>query len=140
MRTVTVSHNWYSFLRCSGTAIPTVFGVPPNISCWDWGRMCQAWSGLVGMKLELGHSLTKTRCQMGSITRLLWDTLSALLLSSPILSFCQFPSWVIRHLKDWLPYFSSDLCWSLGEVCTGLCSFTLTTLDVSPPPHVRPPF
>ena len=27
MRTVTVSHNWYSFPRCSGTAIPTVFSV-----------------------------------------------------------------------------------------------------------------
>ena len=58
MRTVTVSHNWYSFPRCSGIAVPTVFGVPSDISCWDWGRACQAWSGLVGMKVELGHSLT----------------------------------------------------------------------------------
>ena len=58
MRTVTVSHNWYSFPRCSGTAVPTVFGVPSNILCRDRGRMCQAWSGLVRMKSELGHSLT----------------------------------------------------------------------------------
>ena len=58
MRTVTVSHNWYSFLQCSGTAVPTVFGVPSNVLCWDRGRTCQAWSGLVRMKSELGHSLT----------------------------------------------------------------------------------
>ena len=62
VRTVTVSHNWYSFPRCSGTAIPTVFGVPPDVSCQDWGRMCRAWSGLVGMKSELGHSLTGCCC------------------------------------------------------------------------------
>ena len=30
--------------------------------------MCRAWLGLVGMKLELGHSLT--RFDMGSIARL----------------------------------------------------------------------
>ena len=48
----------YSFLWCLGTAVPTVFGVLPNVSCWDWGRMCQVWSGLFGMKSELGHSLT----------------------------------------------------------------------------------
>ena len=58
MRTVTVSHNWYSFLRCSGIAILTVFGVPSDVSCRDRGRVCQVWSGLVGMKVELGHSLT----------------------------------------------------------------------------------
>ena len=29
-----------------------------HVSCWDWGRVCQAWLGLVGMKSELGHSLT----------------------------------------------------------------------------------
>ena len=58
MRTVTVSHNWYSFPRCSGIAVPTVFGVPSDVSCWDWGRVCWAWSGLVRMKSELGHSLT----------------------------------------------------------------------------------
>ena len=61
MRTVTVSHNWYSFLQCSGTAVPTVFSVPSNILCQDWGRTCQAWLGLVGMKSELGHSLTGAR-------------------------------------------------------------------------------
>ena len=33
---------------------------PSNILCWDRGRMCRAWSGLVRMKSELGHSLTKT--------------------------------------------------------------------------------
>ena len=58
MRTVTVSHNWYSFPRCSGIAVPTVFGAPSDVSCRDWGRACQAWSGLVGMEAELGHSLT----------------------------------------------------------------------------------
>ena len=58
VRTVTVSHNWYSFPRCSGTAIPTVFGVLSNVLCRDWGRTCWAWSGLVRMKSELGHSLT----------------------------------------------------------------------------------
>ena len=60
MRTVTVSHNWYSFPWCSGIAIPTVFGVPSDVSCRDRGRVCRAWSGLVGMKVELGHSLTVT--------------------------------------------------------------------------------
>ena len=60
MRTVTVSHNWYSFLQCLGIAVLTVFGVPSDISCWDWGRVCRAWLGLVGMKAELGHSLTST--------------------------------------------------------------------------------
>ena len=59
MRTVTVSHNWYSFPQCSGIAIPTVFGVPSDVSCQDRGRVCWAWSGLVRMKSELGHSLTK---------------------------------------------------------------------------------
>ena len=58
MRTVTVSHNWYSVPRCSGTAVLTVFGVPSDVSCRDWGRVCQACSGLVGMEAELGHSLT----------------------------------------------------------------------------------
>ena len=58
MRTVTVSHNWYSFPRCSGIAVPTVFGVPSDVSCQDRGRVCRAWSGLVGMEAELGHSLT----------------------------------------------------------------------------------
>ena len=58
MRTVTVSHNWYSFPRCSGTAVPTVFGVLSNVLCQDWGGMCRAWSGLVGMESGLGHSLT----------------------------------------------------------------------------------
>ena len=58
MRTVTVSHNWYSFPRCSGIAIPTVFSVLSDISCQDRGRVCRAWSGLVGMEAELGHSLT----------------------------------------------------------------------------------
>ena len=58
MRTVTVSHNWYSFPRCSGIAVPTVFGAPSDVSCRDWGRVCRAWSGLVGMEAELGHSLT----------------------------------------------------------------------------------
>ena len=58
MRTVAVSHNWYSFPPCSGTAVPTVFGVLPNISCRDRGRMCEVWLGLVRMKSELGHSLT----------------------------------------------------------------------------------
>ena len=58
MRTVTVSHNWYSFPWCSGVAVPTVFGVPSDVSCRDQGRTCRAWSGLVGMKVELGHSLT----------------------------------------------------------------------------------
>ena len=61
MRTVTVSHNWYSFPRCSGIAVPTVFGAPSDVSCRDQGRACQAWSGLVGMEAELGHSLTWTR-------------------------------------------------------------------------------
>ena len=60
MRTVTVSHNWYSFLRCSGVAVPTVFGVLSDVSCRDWGTTCRAWSGLVGMKAELGHSLTQS--------------------------------------------------------------------------------
>ena len=60
MRTVTVSHNWYSFPRCLGVAVPTVFGVPSDVSCRDQGRTCRAWSGLVGMKAELGHSLTIT--------------------------------------------------------------------------------
>ena len=58
MRTVTVSHNWYSFPQCSGVAVLTVFGVLSDISCRDRGRTCWAWSGLVGMKAELGHSLT----------------------------------------------------------------------------------
>ena len=58
MRTVTVSHNWYSFPWCSGIAVLTVFGVPSHVSCRDQGRVCWAWSGLVGMKPELGHSLT----------------------------------------------------------------------------------
>ena len=58
MRTVTVSHNWYSFPRCSGIAVPTVFGAPSDVSCRDRGRACWAWSGLVGMEAELGHSLT----------------------------------------------------------------------------------
>ena len=62
MRTVTVSHNWYSFLRCSGIAVPTVFGVPSDISCQDQGRVHRAWSGLVGMKAEPGHSLTPSSC------------------------------------------------------------------------------
>ena len=30
-----------------------------NVSCRDWGRMCRVWLGLVGMKSELGDSLTK---------------------------------------------------------------------------------
>ena len=64
MRTVTVSHNWYSFLRCSGIAVLTVFGVPSDVSCQDWGRVCRAWLGLVGMKAELGHSLTITATQL----------------------------------------------------------------------------
>ena len=63
MRTVTVSHNWYSFPWCLGIAVPTVFGVPSDISCWDWGRVCRAWSGLVRMKVELGHSLTDSTPQ-----------------------------------------------------------------------------
>ena len=67
MRTVTVSHNWYSFPWCSGTAVLTVFGVPPDVSCWDRGRMCQAWSGLVGMKSELGQSLTAGPSVTGSL-------------------------------------------------------------------------
>ena len=46
MRTVTVSHNWYSFLQCSGIAVPTVFGVPSDISCWDQGK---GVSGVVGI-------------------------------------------------------------------------------------------
>ena len=58
MRTVTVSHNWYSFPRCSGIAVPTDFGALSDVSCRDRGRACQAWSGLVGMEVELGHSLT----------------------------------------------------------------------------------
>ena len=58
MRTVTVSHNWYSSPWCSGTAVPTVFGVLSNVLCQDRGRTCQAWLGLVRMKSELGHSLT----------------------------------------------------------------------------------
>ena len=62
MRTVTVSHNWYSFPWCSGIAIPTVFGVPSDISCRDQGRVCRVWSGLVGMEVELGHSLTVHQC------------------------------------------------------------------------------
>ena len=41
-----------------GIAILTVFGVPSHVSCQDQGRACPAWSGLVGMKAELGHSLT----------------------------------------------------------------------------------
>ena len=61
MRTVTVSHNWYSFLRCSGIAVPTVFGVPSDVSCQDQGRVCRAWSGLVRTEAELGHSLTATQ-------------------------------------------------------------------------------
>ena len=40
---------------CLGPAIPTVFSVLSDVSCWDQGRMCEAWLGLVGMKLELGH-------------------------------------------------------------------------------------
>ena len=36
--------------------------MPSNVLCWDWGRTCQAWSGLVKMKLELGHSLTLRPC------------------------------------------------------------------------------
>ena len=60
MRTVTVSHNWYSFPLCLGIAVPTVFSVPSDVSCWDQGRVCQVWSGLVGMEAELGHSLTET--------------------------------------------------------------------------------
>ena len=63
MRTVTVSHNWYSFLRCLGIAVPTVFGVPSDVSCQDQGRVCQAWSGLVGMKVQPGHSLTASNCE-----------------------------------------------------------------------------
>ena len=59
MRTVTVSHNWYSFPRCWGIAVPTVFSVPSDVSCRDRGRVCRAWSGLVGMEAELGHSLTR---------------------------------------------------------------------------------
>ena len=58
MRTVTVSHNWYSFPQCLGIAIPTVFSVPSDVSCQDQGRVCRVWLGLVGMKAELGHSLT----------------------------------------------------------------------------------
>ena len=58
MRTVTISHNWYSFPWCSGTAVPTVVRVPSNVLCRDQGRTRQAWLGLVGMKSELGHSLT----------------------------------------------------------------------------------
>ena len=58
MRTVTVSRNWYSFPRCSGIAVPTVFGALSDVSCRDRGRACWAWSGLVGMEVELGHSLT----------------------------------------------------------------------------------
>ena len=60
MRTVTVSHNWYSFPQCSGTAILTVFSALSNISHWDWGRIHWAWSG-VRMKWELGHSLTTSQ-------------------------------------------------------------------------------
>ena len=58
MRTVTVSHNWYSFPWCSGIAVPTVFGALSDVSCRDQGRACQAWLGLVGMEVGLGHSLT----------------------------------------------------------------------------------
>ena len=77
MRTVTVSHNWYSFLQCSGIAVPTVFGVPSDISCWDWGRVCRAWSGLVGMKAELGHSLTPgSKLELGVFIGMYrWNTL-----------------------------------------------------------------
>ena len=50
--------NCYSFPWCSGIAVPTVFSVLSDISCRDQGRVCWAWSGLVGMKVELGHSLT----------------------------------------------------------------------------------
>ena len=60
MRTVTVSHNWYSFPWCSGIAILTVFGVPSDISCRDQRRVYWVWLGLVGMKSELGHPLTQT--------------------------------------------------------------------------------
>ena len=47
--------------QCSGIAVPTVFGVLSDVSCQDRGRVCWAWSGLVGMKAELGHSLTSTQ-------------------------------------------------------------------------------
>ena len=78
MRTVTVSHNWYSFLRCSGIAVPTVFGAPSDVSCQDRGRTCRAWSGLVGMEAELGHSLTrsvlaKLLCVSKQTTPCMWN-------------------------------------------------------------------
>ena len=47
--------------RCSGIAVPTVFGVLSDVSCRDRGRACRAWSGLVGMEAELGHSLTHSQ-------------------------------------------------------------------------------
>ena len=80
MRTVTVSHNWYSFPQCSGIAVPTVFGVPSDVSCRDQGRACRAWSGLVGMEAELGHSLTVHSLQKeeeGELDMELLDTTKA---------------------------------------------------------------
>ena len=32
--------------------------MPSDVSCRDWGRVCWVWLGLVGIKSELGHSLT----------------------------------------------------------------------------------
>ena len=75
MRTVTVSHNWYSFPRCLGIAVLTVFGVPSDISCRNRGRVCRAWSGLVGMEAELGHSLTLGRSPALYLDNRGWDRL-----------------------------------------------------------------
>ena len=59
--------NCYSFLQCLGTAVPTGFGALSNVSCQDWGRICQVWLGTVGTWLELGRSLTLTSGHSSSL-------------------------------------------------------------------------
>ena len=38
---------------------------PSNVLCWDQGRTCRAWLGLVGMESELGHSLSENVYESG---------------------------------------------------------------------------
>ena len=79
MRTVTVSHNWYSFPWCSGTAIPTVFGVPPNVSCQDvLGVVGISWdevgAGTFPDSYHLTHWHGEECCQDGGHAGSLWET------------------------------------------------------------------
>ena len=106
MRTVTVSHNWYSFPRCSGIAVLTVFGAPSDVSCRDQGRACRAWSGLVGMEAELGHSLTVwSSCSLTrGFSHLQW------------FGFCSATAMDVCHFCGWYPESTQSLIrWNISS-------------------------